>query len=215
MKKVSLVYFQHDLRIHDHPGLSQAKKSGLPIVGVYLLNSTELQNTKWGFLKMGPHRQQFLFESLITLKQNLSQLHIPFFVFTKDEKIAAKHLQEHYEIDAIYAAIEPGREEQNLFQSFQKALGIKKVLLSHDKPLLSPEHYPWLLTQLPGRFTDARIKIESLINVQPILPTISPQSPIEGMADDFAEITNHPFEENTLMKGGEDAALLHLNQYFF
>lgn len=215
MKKVNLVYFQHDLRIHDHPGLSQAKKSGLPIVGVYLLNPIELQSTKWGFLKMGPHRQQFLYESLITLKQNLSRLHIPFFVFTEGEKIAAKHLLEHYEIDAIYAAIEPGRDEQILFQSFQKALGVKKVWLSHDKPLLSPEHYPWLLTQLPGRFTDARMKIESLINVRPILSSIAAQLPIEGITDDFAEITNYPFKENTFMKGGEDAALIHLNQYLF
>jgi deoxyribodipyrimidine photolyase len=56
MKKVSLVYFQHDLRIHDHPSLTFASQRELPIIGVYLLNQLDQQKTKWGFEKIGPYR---------------------------------------------------------------------------------------------------------------------------------------------------------------
>lgn len=215
MKKVSLVYFQHDLRIHDHPSLTFASQRELPIIGVYLLNQLDQQKTKWGFEKIGPYRQQFLYESLSVLKKNLSTLHIPLLVFTRDETLAAKHLKTNYDIEAIYAAIEPGSEEQRLLKSFQTALGIQKIFMHHDKPLLSPANYPWLLTQLPGRFTDARMKIESSIKINPIYPTLSPQLKTEGIEDDFANITKFSSQENPWMKGGEDAALTHLNQYFF
>ncbi|MEN9819909.1 MAG: hypothetical protein RL379_687, partial [Bacillota bacterium] len=169
----------------------------------------------WGFQKMGNYRQQFLFESLSVLKNNLAKLHIPLLVWTRDTQSAANKLKANYDIDAIYAAIEPGSEERNLLKSFQIALGVTNVLMHHDKPLLSPTHYPWLLTNLPGRFTDARMKVESSISINPMYPTISPQIKIEAIEDDFATITQFPYQENPFMKGGEDAALTHLNQYFF
>jgi len=215
MKKVSLVYFQHDLRIHDHPGLTFASQRGLPIIGVYLLNPLEQQKSRWGFQKIGPYRQQFLFESLSVLKNNLAKLHIPLLVWTRDTQSAANQLKANYEIDTIYAAIEPGSEERNLLKAFQNALGVTNVLMHHDKPLLSPAIYPWLLSHLPGRFTDARMKVESSISINPMYSTISPQIKIETIEDDFATITQFPYQENPFMKGGEDAALTHLNQYFF
>ncbi|MEY3431812.1 MAG: hypothetical protein RIS53_710 [Bacillota bacterium] len=215
MKKVSLVYFQHDLRIHDHPGLTAASQKGLPIIGVYLLNQLEWKKTKYGLTKMGAYRQQFLFESLAVLKQNLASLNIPLLVFTREPKVAANQITLAFEIDAIYAAIEPGREEQNLLKAFQLELGVKKIFFTHDKPLLSPANYPWLLSQLPGRFTDARMKIESSIHINPIYPTISPQLIIETLTDDFQAISSYPYQNKPFIKGGETAALLHLNHYFF
>ncbi len=215
MNKVSVVYFQHDLRVHDHPSLTMASQRGLPIIGIYLLNPLEQKKTRSGFQKMGPYRQQFLFESLSVLKNNLAKLHIPLLVWNRDTQSAANQLKANYDIDAIYAAIEPGSEESNLLKAFQNALGVTNVLMHHDKPLLSPTHYPWLLTHLPGRFTDARMKVESSISINPMYPTISPQIKIEAIEDDFATITQFPYQENPFMKGGEDAALTHLNQYFF
>ena len=169
MKKVNLVYFQHDLRIHDHPGLTAASQHGLPIIGVYLFNPIELENTAFGFQRMGLFRLQFLYESLRDLKDNLAKLNIPLFVFNRETTLAANVLKSAYEIHAIYAAVEPGRDEQVLLKAFQFELSVTTLVLHHDKALISPSDYPWLLKQLPGRFTDARIKIEASIHVRPLI----------------------------------------------
>ncbi len=215
MKKVSLVYFQHDLRLHDHPGLTASRQRGLPIIGVYLCNQLELQSTIFGFQKMGNYRQQFLYESLSELKQNLATLNIPLLVLNRDPQSAANLLKTKYDIASIDAAVEPGIEEQNLLKTFQLALGVSSLYLHHDKPLLSPLDYPWLLKTLPGRFTDARMKIESAIKVMPLLPLLTPQPFIEGMEDDFSTLPFFKLQEKPWMKGGETSALEHLQNYFF
>lgn len=214
MNKVNLIYFQHDLRIHDHPGLTLASQQGLPLLGVYLLNPIDLHATAWGFQKMGLYRQQFLYESLVVLKKNLATLHIPLLVFTREPQLAGQWIKTHYDVDTIYAAIEPGIEEQTLLKSFHSELGKVKVILTHDKPLVSPTHYPWLLTHLPGRFTDARMKIETTINILPPQPTIPPQPMIEAISDDW-HLLPPPAVASPFIKGGEDEALHHLQDYFF
>lgn len=215
MKQVNFIFFQHDLRIHDHPGLTAASQHGLPMIGIYLLNPLDLKKTKYDFQKMGPYRLQFLIESLLNLKHNLAKLHIPLLIFTRGPVLAAKHLRQTYVVDSIFAAIEPGKEEKNLLDEFQKELGSKHQFFYHDKPLLSPQHYPWLISHLPNRFTDARIKIESQIQVASILPTIQPQHPIETIDDDLANLITLNPQKHLIINGGEDAAISHLHQYFF
>lgn len=214
MKKVSLVYFQHDLRIRDHRGLSLASKSGYPIIAVYLMNPIDGEPTRWGFVKMGVYRRTFLSESLIALKKNLASLHIPLMVF-KDAVVAANSIKLTYQVEGMYAAIEPGSEEQALARQLQSGLGLRTINTYHDKPLLSPDHYPWLLTALPGRFTDARLKIESSIKVDSIQPTIQPQAAIDGVKDDWDVVTTFSNAKTPFMHGGEEEAIRHLNDYFF
>jgi deoxyribodipyrimidine photo-lyase len=95
-------------------------------------------------------------------------------------------------------------------------LGHPSITLVHDKPLVSPSHYPWLLTNLPKRFTDARLRIEASIQMlspQPLLPYH--QADLMVLKDDWQTLEAQIPTPTMLMKGGETAANKHLYQYFF
>lgn len=74
---ISVVLFQHDLRIDDQLSLAKAIKQGLPVIGIYLYPANTDRPTAWGFNPSGPFRQQFLWESLQDLKKNLLSLNVP------------------------------------------------------------------------------------------------------------------------------------------
>jgi deoxyribodipyrimidine photo-lyase len=130
---VSIVLFQHDLRIEDQLSLTKAIKQGLPVIGVYLYPANNLKPTTWGFNQSGPFRQQFLWESLLDLKKNLIRLNIPMYVWMDD------HLQptvfSSLDVGHVFAAVEPGDEEKHRLQHLVKTLGNPTVTLVHDKPL--------------------------------------------------------------------------------
>jgi deoxyribodipyrimidine photo-lyase len=213
-QQVSLVYFQHDLRLDDQLSLIEAKKRGLPIIGVYLFPSQTLSKTKWGFTQSGAYRLQFLWDSLIDLKKNLSQLNIPLYVFQDDHLHAS--IFSPMIVNHVYCAAEPGSEEILLRKKLLTVLGQPPITLVHDKPIVSPSHYPWLLTDLPKRFTDARLRIETLIQVlspQSFLPFHQEQLPL--LKDDWQLMEQQIPTAPLLLNGGESEAKKHLQQYFF
>ena len=213
-QQISLVYFQHDLRLDDQLSLIEAKKRGLPIIGVYLFSSQTLSKTKWGLTQSGAYRLRFLWDSLIDLKKNLSQLNIPLYVFQDDHLHAL--MFSPMIVNHVYCAAEPGSEEILLRKKLLTVLGQPPITLVHDKPIVSPSHYPWLLTDLPKRFTDARLRIETLIQVlspQSFLPFHQEQLPL--LKDDWQLMEQQIPKAPLLLNGGESEAKKHLQQYFF
>ena len=212
--KVSIVLFQHDLRIDDQLSLMNAFKQGLPIIGVYLYPANEFKPTTWGFHQSGPYRQQFLWESLTDLKTNLLAFNIPLYVWMDDDLDSS--MMGPLSVDHVYAAVEPGDEEKLRLKNFIQSLGNPKLTLVHDKPLCSPITYPWLLTNLPKRFTDARIEIEKKISIDAPLtipPHHQPSLPI--LKDDWQRLQSRINHVSTIIRGGETEAKKHLHQYFF
>ena len=212
--KVSVVYFQHDLRIDDQLSLIQAKKQGLPIVGVYLFPMQSLKKTTWAFTQSGRYRQRFLWDSLIDLKKNLRSLNIPLYVFQDDHIHAA--MLSAFIVDHVYCSEEPGSEEISLRNQFLNVLGRPTLTMIHDKPLVSPTHYPWLLTNLPKRFTDARLRIEASIQLLPpqsLLPYHQMDLPL--LNDDWQTLEPQIPTPTMLLSGGETQANIHLQNYFF
>jgi deoxyribodipyrimidine photo-lyase len=213
-QQVSLVYFQHDLRIDDQLSLIEAKKQGLPIIGVYLFPILTLSKTKWGLTQSGAYRLRFLWDSLIDLKKNLSQLNIPLCVF-QDNHLHASMFSPMI-VNQVYCAAEPGSEEILLRKKLLTVLGQPALTLVHDKPIVSPTHYPWLLTDLPKRFTDARLRIEASIQVlspQSLLPYHQADLPI--LKDEWHVLEQQMPTPTMLVNGGESEAKKHLQQYFF
>jgi deoxyribodipyrimidine photo-lyase len=214
-QKIVIVYFQHDLRIEDQPSLFAALKTNIPVVGVYLLPPQKQAMTTWGFKKTGPFRLQFLIESLLDLKNQLATLNVPLLVYLSDPLSAGNQIHNHYHVEHVYACVEPGSEEINLRQTFIAAVGNPPLTLTHDKPLLDPDDYPWLLSHLPNRFTDARMQIEMAIKIRPLLPSPTKQSVIAPILDDWQALQKMYLPKPQLFKGGETSAKQHLNHYFF
>ena len=212
--QVSVVFFQHDLRIDDQWSLAAAKASGLPIVGIYVFPNSLTEKTEWGFLRASKFRLQFLWDSLLDLKANLSTLNIPLYLWTEQSASFPNWIQ-RFEVKHLFASVEPGREEIDLRTRWLKLLGNPPFTLVHDKPLCSPQQYPWLLSQLPERFTDARIKIEQNLLTPTLKAPLTGQLKLDGIDDDSQLISAKMPTLSTFMKGGETSAKQHLHHYFF
>ena len=209
---VNIVYFQHDLRIHDHPGLTAASKLNQPIIGLYA-NWEEDTISQFGFSKQSSLRKNVKHEALAVLKKSLAALNIPLFVFSSLDAPSLKILVDTIHVHTWLTSLEPGSEEKNkenkLIQLFQPT--VTKRFAS--KPLLHPNDYPFLVNALPKRFTDARLLIEKSIQVRPLLPLISvqPVSPLSHLKDDFSTLHG----TSSWFAHGEEHALQHLHHYFF
>ena len=77
--RVNLVYFQHDLRVHDHPPLYAARQQELPVIGLYVINDTSSLKP-FGFEKRSGLRDAFLLQTLHDLTSSLDALGIPLYV---------------------------------------------------------------------------------------------------------------------------------------
>ncbi len=76
--KTGIVWFKTDLRITDNETLVKAIAQNEQIVPVYCFDPRQWKTTEAGFKKTGSFRTQFLFESLIDLKDN--NKHVQFYI---------------------------------------------------------------------------------------------------------------------------------------
>ena len=59
----SIHWFRNDLRLDDNPALQEALKDG-EVLPVFVLDPRLWVEDRWGHVKTGPVRTQFLWESL-------------------------------------------------------------------------------------------------------------------------------------------------------
>lgn len=210
--RVNLVYFQNDLRVHDHPGLFAARSSTLPIIALYA--NWEIESlSAFGFTKQSNLRKEFKQHALAVLKKSLSALNIPLLVFSSIDSALLVKLSENIDVQTWFTSLEPGSEEKNKEKKLLSLFNPNKIKRFASKPLLHPHDYPFLVNQLPKRFTDARLQIEKNQHVRPLLPTITAQGShpfLNTMTDDFVLPST-----SLWFASGEQAALDHLDEYFF
>ena len=65
--KTSIVWFKTDLRLSDNETLVKAISQSQQVISVYCFDDSHFETTKYGFIKTGSFRAQFLLESLIDL----------------------------------------------------------------------------------------------------------------------------------------------------
>ena len=69
-EKLILIWYRHDLRLHDHEALGQALKENAQIIPVYCFDTRQFAKTSFGFPKTGGFRAQFLLESVADLRNS-------------------------------------------------------------------------------------------------------------------------------------------------
>ena len=70
MSKKILVWFRNDLRLHDNEMLVEAIAKSDSILPVYILDRRSFGETKYGTLKTGNIRAQFILESVLGLRNS-------------------------------------------------------------------------------------------------------------------------------------------------
>jgi len=209
--KVNMVYFQNDLRVHDHPGLWSASQSSLPIIGLFIRRDVD-SLSPFGFTKKSKMRGQFLHRALAVLKKSLQEKNIPLLVFDDIHSPTLQTFINSVHVETWFTSLEPGSEEKQKENSLLELFKPSHLKRYASKSLLHPSDYPFLMKDLPSRFTDARMRIEKNIQVRPLIPSLSPHKSSASIAFEEDGI---PSSEPVWFDSGEEAGLKHLHDYFF
>lgn len=222
MSKKILVWFRNDLRLHDNEMLVEAIAKSDAILPVYILDHRSFGETKYGSLKTGNIRAQFILESVLGLRNALKQIGGNLLIAEgKPEDIIPQLVQE-YEITEVYHHREVAREETHISTLVENALWKLRVNLKHfiGHTLYNKEDLPFPIKDIPDAFNQFKKKIErdsmikpcfaapDRINVAEVidwgtLPALEDLNLLPQQKDQRAD-----FE----FKGGEAEGLVHLQK---
>ncbi len=162
MKRV-LYWFRNDLRLNDNPALSAAIDSANSIAFVYVHDPRLSQKTCAGIPRLGWHRRRFLRESLENLRASLTKQGYSLLeIHGYPEDILPKIIKDN-RIQRLCFSRECGPEERSLENHLIFAgeqLGFE-IGSEWTQFLIGPDALPFNLSDLPNKFTDFRLRIES------------------------------------------------------
>jgi deoxyribodipyrimidine photo-lyase len=162
MSKKILVWFRNDLRLHDNEMLVEAIAKSDSILPVYILDHRLFGETKYGTLKTGNIRAQFILESVLGLRNSLKQIGGNLLIAAgKPEDIIPQLVQE-YEITEVYHHREVAREETHVSTLVENALWKLRINLKHfiGHTLYNKEDLPFPIKDIPDAFNQFKKKIE-------------------------------------------------------
>ena len=239
MNKLVIYWFRNDLRLEDNPALNYAfnlaERSGAKLLTVFChtaangaLRSSE---TTWGFARISTHRQQFLRDSLMDLRQQLQLYECD--LLELDGELGTQttlwtYLSQAYEVDAIVCEEIAAPEEIAQVNSL-RALNLP-VRATWQSTMYDPDSFDFALTQMPDQFTTFRHKIEkgAFPIRQPVSCALSKEFALDDQnlqsfaaqsdgneAGHLARDERSSFPYWTAEFGaGSQAALRHLSHYF-
>ncbi|MFS4481801.1 DASH family cryptochrome [Hyunsoonleella sp. 2307UL5-6] len=219
-----LVWFRNDLRVNDNIVLNEALQKHKHLIAVYCFDPRHFEVNSFGFKKTEKYRTQFLIETITDLKENLEDINIELFVYHNNPEHAIPKLIEQFDIKDIYLQKEWTSEEVEVLEYVKTNVSENISFHEHyNQFLFHPEDIVMSFKQIPQVFTSFRKKVEKYSCVKPsnnsevLLPikSISNTTTIPSLkALGFDGFVPHP---NTAFpfKGGENAALHRLDDYFF
>ena len=239
MKKLVLYWFRHDLRMNDNFALQQAcrfaSEQGAVLLPVFCHTDADgairTATTRWGFPRMSLHRQHFLKDALVDLRQQWRGFE--FDLIELDGDFAAQthffsHLAQHYALLGIFAE-EIAAPEEMAQVARLRAMG-NSVQLIWQSSMLDPAIFDFSLEKMPDQFTAFRQKIESagyLIRSAAELNLNSLSGTHDAALLDFSVERKAPQLSKPVhdarssfpywkaeFDGGSSAALRHLEHYF-
>lgn len=229
--KTVLLWFRNDLRLHDQPALAHATALATQQGGALLpvFCHAPPASTRWGFERIGPHRQAFMASTLACLSAQLaarnSRLLESHGLAETVLPALAKALATDGDCSIVCEAIAAPEEEAQVAALRAHGLQVHTVWQSS---LLHPDDLPWAPADLPPVFTTFRNAVErAKVQPRPPLPTPAalPALPPEHLwtagqfqppaaQTDAVHDGRSSFPYGTAdFAGGEVAALAHLGQY--
>ena len=208
---------------------------------VYCLDDRQFEETELGFKKTGAFRAKFLLESVMNLKQNLQKLGSDLMILRGKPEEEVYKLAKMIGAKSVYGSKEVCNEETKIEHQLENNLHTLgcELLLFWQATLLHWEDLPYPIKHLPDVFTEFRKGCEKIVKVRKIFQTptkiphfslVNLQANLLGSSE---QIAPKIYEQITLkdigfhdevqinskavldFKGGEDAGLLRLNDYFW
>jgi len=162
MSKKILVWFRNDLRLHDNEMLVEAIAKSDSILPVYILDPRSFGETKYGTLKTGNIRAQFILESVLGLRSSLKQIGGNLLIAEGSPENIIPQLVQEYEITEVYHHREVAREETHVSTLVENALWKLRINLKHfiGHTLYNKEDLPFPIKDIPDAFNQFKKKIE-------------------------------------------------------
>ncbi len=221
----AIVWFRNDLRLHDHEPLVKAIQSAKEILPVYCFDPRHWEETSHGFIKTGKFRTRFLLESLEDLRNQLREKGTDLYIFHGKPEDVIPEIARDYKCEAVFAHKEVMHEEISVERELENKLFKASIAMElyWGSTLYHLEDLPMPIQSLPEVFTAFRKEIEKFVRIRSVIPT--PQS-IHGVSvneeQELPHITQLGFEEweddsraVLNFKGGEQAGMERLNEYFW
>jgi deoxyribodipyrimidine photo-lyase len=217
-----LIWFRHNLRTHD-VGYWQNISKNDEVVAVYCIEPNWLQETHYGWKKMEKFRAHFLLETLQNLKNQLHKFNVNLYVFIESASSVLPKIYDEFAFETVLSNVEFTSEELKIENQIKQTLPQVTFITTPDQFLITPNQLPFSVENLPEVFTSFRKQVEKRMQ---ILSEIFPKK-----IEHFTEIpfsSNIPTLENLgydavdkdkrtafPLKGGEESALNHLENYTF
>jgi len=162
MSKKILVWFRNDLRLHDNEMLVEAIAKSDSILPIYILDRRSFGETKYGTLKTGNIRAQFILESVLGLRNALKQIGGNLLIAEGNPEDIIPQLVQEYEITEVYHHREVAREETHISTLVENALWKLRINLKHfiGHTLYNKEDLPFPIKDIPDAFNQFKKKIE-------------------------------------------------------
>lgn len=177
MAGVLLLWLRNDLRLHDHPALQHAlarcRREGLALLPVAWHGPSAPVATRWGFERIGPHRQAFRQQALAGLSRRLQALGSGLVVLAGASPQPLVDLARRVQAVGLVAQAIHAPEEQAEVDAL-RANGLA-VELVEQGGLFDAAQLPWAPEAVPHVFTAFRQGVERL-GLQPPAPLPAPQA---------------------------------------
>ncbi len=162
MKNV-LYWFKNNLRLKDNPSLQHALEKSDRVCLVYIIEDRLLGRHPLGFDAMGDYREQFLYQSLKSLSEEIIKLGGKLVIRSGDPVEEILRLATEFKAEEIVTSLDPGDYER----SWDEEIANKyKLTAIDDGSLYSQEDLPFSYLDLPMSFTAFRKKVEKRAKVR-------------------------------------------------
>jgi len=224
-EKTILVWFRNDLRIHDNEILLEAIRKADNILPVYCFDPYYFTKSASGAPKTGNFRGRFLLESVADLRKNLREHGAELIIRTGNPAEILPQLAEQYHVSEVYHHREVAYEETEISEHVEAALWKIRLNLKHfiGHTLYHKEDLPFPIKDIPDSFATFKKKIERDSDVRHCADTpkniSTPQITDAGELPTLQQLgLDEPLNDPRSaykFTGGETAALLQLEQYFY
>lgn len=214
-KITGLYWFRHDLRLHDQPSLAATAKRCDELLLIYVIDPTWFEPTRFNTLPMGKHRQQFLYESLQCLNDNLQSKGQLLHVVIGEPVEELSNLIEEHNITVFGYSDHQGYNERQQIGEIQHAMRSLEMISAPNASLFAEDALPFSVKDMPDSFTPFRKKVEK--HSQPHGPlgiTKALPPPPQIAQTDWEGLPLHHGAHSAFI-GGENAALKQMQFYLF
>jgi deoxyribodipyrimidine photo-lyase len=222
MKKIGIVLFTTDLRLHDNVILHNAIKENDLVIPLFCWDEDFMNQAQFGFSRVGSIRQVFLHKVLHDLHSRFKTFGGYLLIRKGKPDDILSEIANEFSVHKVYTKKQVGIEEKRQNERLKSILRKKGIDFEEysTSTMYHPSDLPFSMSSIPEVFTKFRKVVEKEAVVRELVPTPTkiacPAIPKEWIDFSFSELNTQIDKGFSLPElGGEQNASQHLNWYLF